>query len=243
VPGRVPDRNDAANGAVSVWVRVEAIGLGIAFPRGLRAVLKHDAARLSDARADAPPWGRHGGPSARAGPAWRTDTRLTTGCRRPDTGRQAGRRLALDVVDRRLAPGTRIRPAGARRTYTGNREGCSDSPLQESGWSGRHPHLVQEGERCAFVGPSSESLQANVARLSLWRGSSPGSVLRGGEGPLLITIGFVALATSLLLWLGRRAAVVDLGHVGSLFFLVGLMCLFLGVLKARDAAVRRDSRK
>ena len=60
---------------------------------------------------------------------------------------------------------------------------------------------------------------------------------------MVIIIGFAALATSLLLWLGRRVGIVDVGQVDSVFLLVGLMCLFLGALKARDAAMRRDSNK
>ena len=60
---------------------------------------------------------------------------------------------------------------------------------------------------------------------------------------MLIIIGCAALAASLLLWLGRRVGVVDAGQVDSLFLLVGLMCVFLGALKARDAAMRRHSEK
>jgi hypothetical protein len=60
---------------------------------------------------------------------------------------------------------------------------------------------------------------------------------------VFVTIGFAALATWLLLWLGQRLGIVDIGQVGSVFLLVGLMCLFLGALKARDAAIRRNSGK
>ena len=68
--------------------------------------------------------------------------------------------------------------------------------------------------------------------------------LRDGRGkPVLIVIGCAALATSLLLWLGRRVGIVDAGQIDSVFLLVGLMCVFLGALKARDAAMRRDANK
>lgn len=60
---------------------------------------------------------------------------------------------------------------------------------------------------------------------------------------MLIIIGFAALATSLFLWLGQRMGIVDVGQIDSVFLLAGLMCLFLGALKARDVATRRDSHK
>ena len=64
------------------------------------------------------------------------------------------------------------------------------------------------------------------------------------EGELvLITIGFAALTTSLLLWLGRRMDIVDVSQIESVLLLVGLMCVFVGALKARDSAMRRHSGK
>ena len=39
---------------------------------------------------------------------------------------------------------------------------------------------------------------------------------------MLITIGFAALATSLLLWLGRRTGIVDVSQIDSVFLLVGM---------------------
>ena len=60
---------------------------------------------------------------------------------------------------------------------------------------------------------------------------------------MLFVSGFAALGAWLLLWLGQRAGVFDVGQARSVFLLVGLACLFLGVLKARDGSQRRDPRK
>ena len=60
---------------------------------------------------------------------------------------------------------------------------------------------------------------------------------------MFFIIGFVALGIWLLLWLGQTTGVLELGQARNVLLLVGLACVFLGVLKSRDAAQRRDFRK
>ena len=67
---------------------------------------------------------------------------------------------------------------------------------------------------------------------------------RGGddetlEGSVLFIIGYVALAAWGIASLGNRFGLFAVGEVRNVALLVGLMCLFVAFLKARDAALRR----
>ncbi len=64
---------------------------------------------------------------------------------------------------------------------------------------------------------------------------------RLGGGHVLFILGFTTLIVWLFMLKGQRLHMFDVGQVRSLFLLVGLMCLFLGALKVRNAGQRRDA--
>ena len=57
---------------------------------------------------------------------------------------------------------------------------------------------------------------------------------------MLFIVGWVAVAASLVAWLGDYFGLLaEPSDPRNLALLIGLMCLFLGFIKARDAASRR----
>ena len=57
---------------------------------------------------------------------------------------------------------------------------------------------------------------------------------------MLFIVGWVALAAWLVAWVGDHFGLLTVGSdPRNLALLIGLMCLFLGFVKARDAASRR----
>jgi hypothetical protein len=56
---------------------------------------------------------------------------------------------------------------------------------------------------------------------------------------VLFVVGWVALAAWFVAWVGDYFGLLTLGsNPRNLALIVGLMCLFLGFIKARDAASR-----
>lgn len=57
---------------------------------------------------------------------------------------------------------------------------------------------------------------------------------------MLFIVGWVAVAAWLVAWLGDYFGLLAVSsNPRNLALLIGLMCLFLGFIKARDAASRR----
>jgi len=56
---------------------------------------------------------------------------------------------------------------------------------------------------------------------------------------VLFTIGYAALTAWGIASLGNRFGLLAVGEVRNVALLVGLVCLFVAFLKARDAALRR----